>query len=56
MNIYESLKSKIDTALINSKWLHTINQNDIDRGMRLNDLQAYTRFDELFKHVKSLVV
>lgn len=42
VNTYTSLKDKIDTALEHAKWLMKQNQNDLDRGDKINDLSAYT--------------
>lgn len=42
INAYTSLKDKIDTALKHAKWLMKQNQNDLDRGVKINDLSAYT--------------
>jgi hypothetical protein len=42
INAYTSLKDKIDTALEHAIWLMNQNQNDLDRGVKINDLSAYT--------------
>lgn len=42
INAYTSLKDKIDTALEHAKWLMKQNQNDLGRGVKINDLSAYT--------------
>ena len=42
INAYTSLKDKIDTAIDHADWLMKQNQNDLDRGAKINDLSAYT--------------
>ncbi len=42
INVYESLKDRIPSAIENGKWLMKQNQNDIDRGAKIFDLSAYT--------------
>lgn len=42
INVYTSLKDRIDTALDHAEWLMGQNQNDFDRGVKINDLSAYT--------------
>jgi hypothetical protein len=42
INAYTSLKDKIDIALEHAIWLMKQNQNDLDRGVKINDLTAYT--------------
>lgn len=54
MNIYESLKNKIDLALSNSEWLHKQNKFDIDNKVKLYNLNAYTDFDKLYLYIKNL--
>ncbi len=41
-NAYEELKSKLNTAIENGKWIVKQNQNDIDRGVKIHELSAYT--------------
>ena len=46
INAYTSLKDKIDTALEHAKWSMKQNQNDLDRGVKINDLyQNYSISD-----------
>ena len=54
MNIYDELKNKVETALANSKWLHSQNKPEIDNNTKLYELNAYTNFDELYIYLKSL--
>ena len=42
INIYASLKDKVNIAIENGEWLMKQNQNDIDRGAKIYDLAAYT--------------
>lgn len=42
INSYAALKDKIEAALTNGIWLMNQNQNDIDRGSRIFELDAYT--------------
>jgi len=42
INSYTALKDRIDTAILNAKWLKKQNQNDIDRGIKIYQLSAYT--------------
>jgi len=42
INAYVSLKGKIDTAIENGKWIVNQNKNDIDRGIPIYKLSAYT--------------
>jgi hypothetical protein len=37
-----TLKDKIDKALERAVWLMNQNQNDLDRGTKINDLSVYT--------------
>ena len=41
-NCYTVLKDKIEDAIENGFWLEKQNKNDLDRGMKLTDLSAYT--------------
>ena len=41
-NVYPLLKERTPTAIRNAKWLMQRNQNDLDRGVKLFDLCAYT--------------
>jgi hypothetical protein len=54
MNIYESLKDKIEIALNNSEWLHKQNKFQIDNNEKLYNLNAYTDFDRLYVFIKTL--
>ena len=54
MNIYESLKDKIDIALSNCEWLQNQNKFDIDNKVKLYNLNAYTDFDKLYLYIKTL--
>jgi len=42
INSYIALKDKIDTAIENGKWIVKQNGNDIDRGIPIYKLSAYT--------------
>lgn len=42
INVYASLSGQIDTALEHAIWLMKQNQNDLDRGAKINNLLAYT--------------
>jgi hypothetical protein len=42
INAYITLKDKIDKALERAVWLMNQNQNDLDRGTKINDLSVYT--------------
>ncbi len=42
INSYIALKDKVDTAIENGKWIVKQNRNDIDRGMPIYKLSAYT--------------
>lgn len=42
INAFTLLQDKIDTALDHADWLMKQNQNDLDRGVKINDLSAYT--------------
>ncbi|MBE7441117.1 MAG: hypothetical protein HS119_01505 [Flavobacteriales bacterium] len=41
-NAYLLLKDRTITAIENGEWLMNQNQNDIDRGMKIFELAAYT--------------
>jgi hypothetical protein len=41
-NAYSSLKDKIETAIENGVWLMNQNENDINRGLKIYELSAYT--------------
>ena len=41
-NCYVALRSKIENAIENAKWLMKQNKNDIDRGEKITSLSAYT--------------
>lgn len=41
-NAYVDLKDKVSQAIENGKWVVKQNQNDIDRGSKLYELDAYT--------------
>jgi len=38
----------------NSAWLHQQNQPDINNGLPLINLQAYTSFDRLIRHLDEI--
>lgn len=42
INVYASLRGQIDIALEHAIWLMKQNQNDLDRGAKINELSAYT--------------
>ena len=42
INSYITLKDKVDTAIENGKWIVKQNENDIDRGVPIYKLSAYT--------------
>ncbi|MCD4792627.1 MAG: RloB family protein [Bacteroidales bacterium] len=41
-NCYTALKDKIEFAIENGKWLLNQTKNDLDRGMKITDMSAYT--------------
>ncbi len=41
-NSYKELKNKIITAIDNGEWIVKQNKNDIDRGVKIHQLSAYT--------------
>lgn len=41
-NVYVDLKDKVNGAIKNGEWVVMQNQNDIDRGCKIYDLEAYT--------------
>jgi hypothetical protein len=54
MNFYPLINGAIDTALQNAEWLHRQNQSDIDNGIAINNLQAYTSFDRLIRYLEEI--
>lgn len=42
INSYTALKDKINTAIENGKWIINQNRNDIERGVHIYQLSAYT--------------
>lgn len=54
MNFYPLIKNTINTALENAAWLHLQNQPDIDNGVPLINLQAYTSFDRLIRYLDEI--
>ena len=54
MSFYPLIKSAINTALENAAWLHQQNQPDIDSGVPLINLQAYTSFDQLIRYLDEI--
>ena len=47
INSYSALRDKIKTAIENGKWIVKQNQTDIDRGIKICQLSAYTDVHEL---------
>ena len=53
---YETLKDRLPTAITNAKWLAKQNQNDIDRGVKIHDLEAHTDVHILVEKLINLKV
>lgn len=51
---YRELKGLLETALKNSKWLHKQNKLDLDNGIPVYKLDAYTNIDELMNLLENL--
>ncbi len=54
INHYEELKAQTLTAISNGAWVIKQNQNDIDRGTPLYDLNAYTDVHLLVEYLLNL--
>ena len=54
MNFYPLIKNTMNIALENATWLHQANQADIDAGIPVTDLQAYTSFDKLIRFLDEI--
>ena len=48
-NCYLALKDKIEFAIENGEWLLKLTKNDIERGMKITELSAYTNVHLLVK-------
>ncbi len=49
INYYEFLKQRIDTAIINAEWLEKQVNAEIENGVKIQDLSAYTNVHWLVK-------
>lgn len=53
---YNDLKGSLEVAMKNANWLRKQNQNDINNGKRIYELDAFTNIDELMKVLITLNV
>lgn len=54
-NNYVNLKSKLETALNNARWLHDQNSIDLNIGKRIYQLDVYTDFDKLIIALQKII-
>jgi hypothetical protein len=48
---FDDLRDKMQTAIENAEWLEKQNRKDIDRGVHVADLSAYTNVHQLVKRL-----
>ena len=54
-NYYSKIREYQASALENSQWLHKQNESDLNRGIKIYNLPAYTNFDELFLALQKIL-